>query len=114
MTGERAIWLVWASQGEYSDRSEWPVVAFTTERRAKRAVERLSELYLALCAIYKSRETELEEAGDWNGDTLYETTTEGKEFLALGNGGKPTLNADPWGYEVSYYCCELTLRSGRS
>lgn len=29
------IWIVMGSTGEYSDRTEWPVIAFTTEEAAK-------------------------------------------------------------------------------
>lgn len=36
------IFVVNASEGEYSDRTEWPVKAFTDEQKAKDLVEELS------------------------------------------------------------------------
>lgn len=35
------IWIVMGSTGEYSDRTEWPVVAFTTESAAKARIAAL-------------------------------------------------------------------------
>lgn len=35
------VWIVMGSTGEYSDRTEWPVVAFTSEDAAKARIEAL-------------------------------------------------------------------------
>lgn len=108
MSGE--IYLIWASQGEYSDRTEWPVLAVDDEAEGQRITERLTELYNSLCAIYAAREDELEEVGDFDGETLYESTDEGREFVALGNGGKPQLRTDPlWG-GVTFTCGPIPFR----
>ncbi len=40
------LFLVWGTQGEYSDRSEWPVKAYPTLAAAKACVARL-EAYIA-------------------------------------------------------------------
>lgn len=40
----KTVWIVEGSTGEYSDRREWPVCAFTTEEKAKELVEELSGL----------------------------------------------------------------------
>lgn len=39
------IWIVEGSTGEYSDHSEWPVKAYTTEAAAKEMVELCSAEY---------------------------------------------------------------------
>lgn len=46
--GERRptkVWLVWCSQGEYSDRSEWPLCAFLDEKHAQDDCERRLTLW---------------------------------------------------------------------
>ena len=40
---DTTIWVVSASQGEYSDRTEWVVEAHTTEEAGKAAVDKLDE-----------------------------------------------------------------------
>ena len=35
------VWIVMGSTGEYSDRTEWPVVAFTSEEAAKARIAAL-------------------------------------------------------------------------
>lgn len=40
----KTIYMVEGTCGEYSDRSEWPVCAFTDEGKAKSLVEKLNEL----------------------------------------------------------------------
>ena len=37
----KQIWLVWARRGDYSDRAEYPVCWYLTERDAKACAERM-------------------------------------------------------------------------
>jgi hypothetical protein len=81
-SGER-VWLIWATQGEYSDRNEWPISVGLSKVDAEQRTDRLGQLWRHLCAEYKRREDELDAAGDWVGKAIYETD-EGREFLLIG------------------------------
>ena len=107
MPAEReAIWVILASQGEYSDRSEWPVGVCHNQQDAEFLTVRIGSLWRELCTIYRRREDELDEAGDWNGDTLWETD-EGRELFAITGvkGSFSSVYAD----ERSYYCQEVPI-----
>lgn len=43
-----ALYLLWASQGEYSDRSEWAIAIYTDEAAAQADVERGQALFRKL------------------------------------------------------------------
>lgn len=51
------IYVVMGTTGEYSDRSEWPVLAFVDEEAAKRHVENASR---------RAKELEATAPEDWN------------------------------------------------
>jgi hypothetical protein len=55
------LYLLWASQGEYSDRREWPIAAYDDEEACKADVVRASALCRAL-AVDKWRDRESMEA----------------------------------------------------
>lgn len=43
------IWIIWGTVGEYSDRSEWPLCAYTTEEAAQDACDELGSLSRDAC-----------------------------------------------------------------
>ena len=43
VAGVASLWCVVASQGEWSDRSEWPVAVFSTEAEAQAYVGKLDD-----------------------------------------------------------------------
>ena len=53
VVGCETVWVVTASRGEYSDRSEWAVEAYTTEAGGQAAVERLDAVDRAKKAAEK-------------------------------------------------------------
>jgi hypothetical protein len=99
------ISLIWATQGEYSDRQEWPVVAMSDAGAAQARCERLNALFRELCTMYEAREDELRADGDLIGATLYESTDEGREFVLLG-GGKPSFQKPLW-IDLDYTCARV-------
>jgi hypothetical protein len=102
-------WLIWATEGEYSDRNEWPVAVSFDEIVAKRRTVRLGELWRHLVTIYESREEELDAALDWDGETLFDELPEGREFLAIG-GAKDSL-CGSYARDRLYTCCEVPVVS---
>lgn len=101
------MWLIWATEGEYSDRSEWPVALCADQATAEAATLRIGQLWRELHAIFKRRENELDEAGDYDGKTLSATTDEGRELHALtgASGGLSGYYAD----DRDYTCCKVRL-----
>jgi len=79
---QEQAWLIWATQGEYSDRTEWPIAIALDQATAEARTERLGQLWRHLCAEYDRREDELDAADDWQGRAIYDSE-EGREFLAL-------------------------------
>lgn len=115
MTGEQGavernvVWLIWASQGEYSDRSEWPVAVTMDQATGETVTERLGQLWRELYQIYKRREDELDEAGDWGGETLFATTPEGIEYTRL--TGHPDNLGSVYADDRTFTCCEVRVLS---
>lgn len=96
MTG---LYLLWASQGEYSDRSEWAIAAYERKEDAEAAVLRGSALWRVLMAEdgyvpYDERAKRL-------------ATPEGQELTAL-------LGSEPSFYdELTLTCCEIEVRAAQ-
>lgn len=106
--GERTIFLVWGTRGEYSDRSEWPVAAYDDEASAQAAVAALKEAARDLYEVYRRRRGTLDGAGDWDGKGLLSTTDEGKRFAALHGD-----DLAPGSYDfddMEFTCCAVPLR----
>ncbi|HYI39975.1 MAG TPA: hypothetical protein VE053_06625 [Allosphingosinicella sp.] len=106
------VWLLWASQGDYSDRNEWPVHAYEDRESAEYAVVRLEALYREL----KRRRDEWDENEpddacqaegydwDWASKKAFRTK-EGREFKAL-YGGTCDLNSYS---ELTLTCAEIEV-----
>jgi hypothetical protein len=101
--------LIWASRGEYSDRREWPIAVMFDRADAEAATVRLGQLWGALCSIYRVQEDALDAAGDWMGDTLFDTTEEGREYKALTGCGVGDFTG--YGEEQSYTCDAVPIWS---
>src|SRR5690554_918315 len=95
---EQTIYLVMGSKGEYSDRDEWPVAAYTDEAEAQKHVEaaerRAKEIKASLGAEY------------WRYRTL---TREGK---AEQNEWDPEMQIDYTGTSYFYYEAPLRREAG--
>jgi osmotically-inducible protein OsmY len=81
------IYVVMGSTGEYSDRSEWPVVAFRDEEEARKRVEnatrRAKELeatkprdYRRITEHFKQNEFDPDMRNDYTGTAYYYMTVE--------------------------------------
>lgn len=105
----KSLWLIWAVEGEYSDRSEWPVALCRSQKVAEAITERLGQLWRELHAIYKRREDELDDANDWEAVALWEGTPEGRELEAL-TGSRGYLGGS-YADDRSYTCCEVSVLS---
>ena len=84
----KTIYVVEGSTGEYSDRSEWPVRAFTSEEKAKKFVEALA----AWC--------DKNGCGENRGDSYWEARDKGHPL-------DPSFNSDYTGTRYTYYSVEL-------
>ena len=102
------IWLVWGTRGEYSDRDEWPIAAYTDESSAQAAVVALKNTSRALYAVFKAEEDSLELAGDWEGASLLDTTEEGRRWVEL-SGSRLTPGSYDFD-EMEFSVCEIPLR----
>lgn len=100
-------WLIWGVQGEYSDRNEWPIAVAFDQAAAEAATERLGELWRELLSIYRRREDELFDAGDALGETLFENTDEGREYLALSGGIRGGYLGSCYAEDRTHTCCEV-------
>ena len=102
----RKIWLVRATQGEYSDRREWTVAAYTTEEQAQTHV-------VLATAEWREMRVKREE---WDEDPDAGHDAEPKGISKY----DPNLSHDlcddlpgniEWSYAVEYYVEETELRS---
>jgi hypothetical protein len=89
-------YLLWVSQGEYSDRSEWPVALYESKADAEAAVLRGGAIWREICGsdgfVAYAREKAVKAS------PLY------RELAALA-GAEISLYDDP-----TFYCCELEMR----
>ena len=113
------VWLIWASQGEYSDRTEWPIAVLHEQASAERATVRLGQLWRQINLTYREREDELDAAEDWDGDTLFDGTPEGREYFALtgSRGGLGSYSAEDRDFtclEVPVWIAQPQPQSGES
>lgn len=100
-----AVWLIWASEGEYSDRAEWPVVAVTDEAAAQRLVERLTELWRS--ADQKWRRVEPEWYDKAVEDAFWRNDADAAEYRRL--TGEAGHLGGCYSDERSFTCCEVEL-----
>jgi len=97
-----AYWLIWASQGEYSDRSEWPLVLCSTKGEAEAVVIELDRLQRGLAVTFTAMD------GGWDdSDKLYEGTPDGLRYMELSGGDKPDLHR--YDRHVYYTCSEVPI-----
>lgn len=89
---ESKIWIVSGSSGEYSDRTDWTVEAWTTEEAAKARVAALDALLL--------------QHGFKHGRGDYETQKEREKALLATD---PQFQCDYTG--TDYTCYECVLRT---
>ena len=107
----RKAWLIWATEGEYSDRREWPIaVSFSKEEGEARTV-RLGQLWRHLQSEYTRRSEELDMMDDWRGQSLL-TTPEGVEYLAL-SGDTDTYFGGSYADERTYTCSSVPIIMSR-
>ena len=87
------IWVVQGNTGEYSDHSEWPVVAFSREEDAQAATAWLNE---------KAREFGFKDRSTWDTDWNTRKRLEDKmrEF-------DPDFKSDYTGTDYTYWSVEL-------
>jgi hypothetical protein len=100
-----AVWLIWATEGEYSDRTEWPIAVTFDKEYGKRVTVRLGQLWRELLEIYRRRP---DDTGDIMGEALFDSTPEGREYQALTGGAKGYLGGI-YSEERMFYCCEVPV-----
>lgn len=100
-----AVWLVWASEGEYSDRSEWPVVATTDRASGERLVERLTELWRSADQKWRRIEPNWYEKGAV--EAFWRDDVDAAEYARL-TGDTGWLGGF-YTDERSFTCCEVRL-----
>jgi hypothetical protein len=93
------VHLVLASQGEYSDRREWPVALYENESLAQADVERASALHRQLFGSEHMR---------WSDRDAAWATPDGRELEAI--MGERCDESDG----LSLYCCRLEYRTAQA
>lgn len=92
------IYLVRGQYGEYSDRREWVVAAYTDEVLAREHVEQAGAYLREICARY--------------GDRIWELSYDECDRLKAENPFDPNGNYSIGGsYDVDYWLEETTVRS---
>lgn len=103
----RKAWLIWATEGEYSDRSEWPVAVVFSQVEGETRTVRIGQLWRHLHSEYKRRQDELDDAGDWRGRSLL-LTDEGREYVALSGDDEPYFSGS-YADERTYTCSPVPV-----
>jgi hypothetical protein len=89
------VWLVWASQGEYSDRTEWPLHAFWNEQTAKDECVNLLTAWRAADQVGRDEDGQLPD---------YDTPEERARTAAF------RLVCGTEYDEPRFYACEIEIR----